>query len=335
MTVSRLGWKALLWAAMIPTAASAQKSNPSDRPSSASDLPHWAFPNTSAGVSAPTPPFDSTTALHVPQSTRSFTLGQVKNQLNPADWFPGAHPQAPDVVIHSRPAAKYACGYCHLPDGQGRSENATIVGLPTLYFIRQLTDLGSGARHGALAGWGPSVRMGEVAKATTREEAADAARYFGRMRAKRRYTVVERDKIPGVYEAGGLYAAKPGADSEPLDGRLMEMSNDIERHELHDPGETFTTFVPLGSIERGRRIAAAAPAKSVTRCATCHGMDLRGIALVPPIAGRSPAYLLRQLIGFKTGARATATSAPMQLVASTLELGDMIAVAAYAGSRRP
>ena len=299
------------------------------------DVPRWAFPNTAPTVVAPKPPFDSVIALRVPNSARTFTLAQVKNQLNPPDWFPASHTQAPDVVLHARPAAKYGCGFCHLPNGQGRSENATIVGLPSAYFIRQVTDLGSGARHSAVTGWGPSVRMGEVALATTHDEAVEAARYFGAMRAQARYAVVERTTIPVTYEASGLYAAKPGVDSEPLASRLIEMSNDIERHELRDAGETFTTFVPVGSIARGRRIAVSAPAKAATRCATCHGMDLRGIGVVPPIAGRSPAYVLRQLIGFRTGARTSTTSAPMQIVTAQLQLDDMIAVSAYAGSRKP
>ena len=299
------------------------------------DVPTWAFPNTARDVVAPKPPFDSVVALHVPRSSRSFTLAQVKNQLNPPDWFPASHAQAPDVVIHSRPAAKYACGFCHLPDGQGRSENATIVGLPVEYFIRQVEDMASGARHSAVTGWGPSARMGEIAQATTHAEAVEAARYFGRMRAKARYRVMEGSTIPKTYEANGLYAARPGTDSEPLANRLIEMSTDIERHELRDAGETFIAFVPPGSIGRGRRIAASAPAKAVTRCATCHGADLKGAGAVPPLAGRSPAYILRQLIGFRTGARASATSAKMQLVARELALDDMIAVAAYAGSRAP
>jgi cytochrome c553 len=49
---------------------------------------------------------------------------------------------------------------------------------------------------------------------------------------------------------------------------------------------------------------------------------------VPPIAGRSPTYLLRPLVAFRTGA-------PMKPVADQLVLKDMIAVAAYAGSVQP
>jgi len=59
------------------------------------------------------------------------------------------------------------------------------------------------------------------------------------------------------------------------------------------------------------------------------------LGLVPPLAGRSPSYLLRQLVAFHTGARATPVTAPMNEVASKLSLEDMVSAAAYAGSRRP
>ena len=125
------------------------------------------------------------------------------------------------------------------------------------------------------------------------------------------------------------------ADSEPLDSRLIEVSDDIERHELRDPRESFTAFVPVGSIARGRRIAVSGSASTVTRCINCHGAKLEGTAIAPPIVGRSPAYLLRQLVNFRTGARASTVSGPMQTAAMHLALDEMIAVAAYAGTRKP
>jgi cytochrome c553 len=41
---------------------------------------------------------------------------------------------------------------------------------------------------------------------------------------------------------------------------------------------------------------------------------------------------LRQLLAFKTGARAAPAGAPMQAVVAGLQLRDMIAAAAYAAS---
>jgi cytochrome c553 len=57
--------------------------------------------------------------------------------------------------------------------------------------------------------------------------------------------------------------------------------------------------------------------------------------LIPPLAGRSPTYILRQLLAFKTGARAGATGQPMQAVVANMRVGNMIDVAAYAASLAP
>ena len=38
-----------------------------------------------------------------------------------------------------------------------------------------------------------------------------------------------------------------------------------------------------------------------TPCVTCHGLDLMGVADVPPIAGRSPSYIVRQIWDIQQG----------------------------------
>src|SRR4051794_36375866 len=112
------------------------------------EVPSWVFPTTSPEYRSSARASD--TSLHmVAGSTRSFTWRQIGDALNPPDWRPESHPAAPDVVIHARREAKYACGLCHLPDGQGRSENATVAGLPEAYFIQQVIDMRSGARSPA------------------------------------------------------------------------------------------------------------------------------------------------------------------------------------------
>jgi cytochrome c553 len=70
-------------------------------------------------------------------------------------------------------------------------------------------------------------------------------------------------------------------------------------------------------------------------CVTCHGSRLQGTDLVPRISGRSPTYLLRQLLAFQTGARAGATGQPMLPVIARLKMTDMINVVAYAASLEP
>jgi cytochrome c553 len=82
--------------------------------------------------------------------------------------------------------------------------------------------------------------------------------------------------------------------------------------------------VPTGSIERGRALVAASSASAQTAalpaaqsCTACHGADLHGLA-PPPLAGRSPSYLARQLYDFKTGARDGSLAPLMKPVASRL-----------------
>jgi cytochrome c553 len=60
-----------------------------------------------------------------------------------------------------------------------------------------------------------------------------------------------------------------------------------------------------------------------------------GAVAAPPLAGRSPSYLLRQLLAFQTGARSGPGAQPMQPVVAHLDIGNMIDVAAFAASLRP
>ena len=294
----------------------------------------WAFPGTSRDLPSARAPFDSVTPIHLPHSTQSFTMAQAKNVNAPPDWYPHSHPPMPPSVAQGQRGRVWACGYCHLPDGQGRSENAVLSGLPAAYMERQVAAIRAGTRRGALVTFSASVRMHEVADSATVREVREAARYFSRIRARPRFAVVERATIPATYEANGLYAIRAGADSQPLGQRIIEVTDDLVRHELRDANATFTAYVPVGSVAAGRRIARG-KATAITTCTTCHGPALRGLALAPPIAGRSPSYLFRQLVGFRTGARGGDASAAMQKVVAGLSVDDMIAVAAYAGSLRP
>ncbi len=225
-----------------------------------------------------------------------------------------------------------------MPDGQGRSENATVAGLPQAYFLQQIADMRSGARKPPIE-FAASTRMKDIAIAATDSEIATAAAYFSGIHPHKQYSVKESVTIPRSYQAGGLYALRPGNETEPLGDRMMEISDNIEHHEMRDPSETFTVWVKPGTLARGKAIALDAPETSPTRCATCHGAELRGGVVSatagPPIAGRSPLYMLRQLSGFRMKTRNGTTSSPMQVVAGSLSLDDMIAAVAYAGSRTP
>src|SRR5262245_5877626 len=73
------------------------------------------------GAAAP-----DTTPKTLPGSTLSFTSAQIRDGFGPADWFPGDHPQMPEIVAKGRRPDVTACALCHLPNGKGRPENAPV-----------------------------------------------------------------------------------------------------------------------------------------------------------------------------------------------------------------
>ncbi len=324
---ARVAASALLWLAGSPLQAA-----------SGFDVPAWLFPiNPPAALPAASAASDAT-LLRVPGSSAAFTRAQVTDLFAPPDWFPDRHAPMPDVVAHGRRPSVYACGFCHLPDGRGRPENATLAGLPAEYIVRQLEDFASQARRSAWNGtpYKPMSLMVQVAQSATGAEFAEGAAYFAAQRLlEPRAEVVEAERIPAVHIQAWLYVQDADGHDETLGQRIVETPRDFGRHELRDPTTEYVAYVPPGSIERGRRLATTGGEDRTLPCAGCHGPDLRGVGVVPPIAGRSPTYLLRQLVAFRTGARDAPTGQPMQLVVARLELDDMIALAAYLGSRPP
>ncbi len=302
-------------------------------PSEPFEVPSWMFPFLARPPGAV---FDSVTRLHLPRSRRAFTAAQVRDRFKVPDWYPAAHPTMPNVVSNGRKPAVIACGYCHLPDGAGRPENAMLAGLPAAYIVQQMADIKTRARHAAWQGpFPPSDLMRTIADSATNAEVAAAARYFSRLPPRQRARVVETTSIPRSRPALGLYVLAPEGGREPLGQRLIEMPVDESRHDLRDPGVEYIAYVPPGSIARGRVLATTETPGGIKSCTNCHGPQLRGLGVVPPIAGRSPSYILRQLVAFRTGSRSAPASAPMRDVAATLKIDDMIAAAAYVGSRKP
>jgi cytochrome c553 len=297
--------------------------------------PTWAFP-VQAGPMPPATGRDTAAAAEVPTSQVKFSVGRTRDRYDVADWNPEKHPTPPAFVMHGRKPTVMACGFCHLADGRGRPENAMIAGLPVDYFVQQVKDMRTRARHsGSPVAFPSAAAMEQIADSVTDPEVVEAARYFAKVRARRGARVVESDSVPRFKTLNGLSTFLPGDEKEAIGDRLLDIAVDLRRHELHDPMAEYVSYVPRGSLARGRTLALSGPGGGVKGCTGCHGADLRGEKLVPPIAGRYPSYLLRQLIAFRTGARNGATSGPMHEVAAALSLRDMVAAAAYAGSRAP
>ncbi|HEX6162129.1 MAG TPA: c-type cytochrome [Vicinamibacterales bacterium] len=122
--------------------------------------------------------------------------------------------------------------------------------------------------------------------------------------------------------------------TEVLGQRIIEMPEDLARTELRDGASGFVAYVPPGSIAKGESLVKTGGGKSVA-CGTCHGNDLKGLGPIPPLAGRSPSYAVRQLFDFQQGVRKGPWSPLMKAAVEQLTVDDMIAIAAYTSSREP
>jgi len=301
-------------------------------PSAATATPAAPAPATPAPAAAPAP---DVTPRTVPGSSGSFTLAQIRDGFGPADWFPGDHPAMPDIVAHGRRPDVRACSLCHYPNGKGRPENAGVAGLPVSYFIQTMADFKAETRKSADARKGNTNLMIAYAKAMSDEEVKAAAEYFAAMRWTPWIKVVEAATVPKTRIAGGMFLRLEGGESEPIGERIIEVPDDTERTEsLRDPRSGFTAYVPIGSIKKGEALVTTGGGRT-TRCAVCHGADLKGLGPVPGIAGRSPSYTVRQLFDTQRGTRKGVWADLMKPVVANLTNDDMLAIAAYTASRVP
>lgn len=322
---------AAVWALLY--ASSTLGAAPAPTPK-ASDI-GWAWPSPPAQPAAPAPARSMLEPVTVPGARRVLTLGETRNLFRAVDWFPERHAPAPPPVLVGHAPDAMACGFCHLPDGQGRPENAGLAGLPAAYIERQVAAFASGDRSGVFPDWRPTALMTRVAKGWTPDAVADAAQYFSRLKYVKAFRLVEAGRIARLAPAGGVYRLDPAGTTEPLGQRILERPNDDERFELRDNRPGYTAYAPLGSVARGRRLAVRGDsAAGIPACSTCHGPRLRG-QIGPPLAGRYPVYLFRQLQGFARGARNGDEAKVMAAVAAKMTDSQMIDSAAYAASLQP
>jgi cytochrome c553 len=298
------------------------------------DLPEWAYTPPRPPGSPPPPsslPTDDNAIVRIPGVERTLTRGQLRGLKEIPDWRPEEHTGAPDVVRFGREGVR-ACGFCHLADGGGRPENASVNGLPVAYFIQQMDDFRDGLRDSADHRKNNTNMMINFAKATTPAEVRAAAAYFASKPYGKRITVVESRTAPKVRLQGGMHMPIPAAEGgglEPIGDQIVEVPDDHLRAEARDTRMGYTAYVPVGSINRGKQLAAA------YQCATCHGANLEGLGPVPPLAGRSPSYTTRQLYDMKLGARKGPWAALMTPIVAKMPLKDMMYVSAYAASLNP
>lgn len=293
----------------------------------------WAFVlNDPApeGVEAP----DPDEVVTVPGSELSLRRSEININNGPPDWHPDGHPPMPEIISRGGGEGVTACGYCHLPNGQGKPENAGLAGQPYEYLVQQMADWRNGLRVPGEPRMGPPAFMQRIGAAASDAQAREAAEYFSSIDFKPWIRVVETDLVPATRFAGWIHQVVEGGGMEPIGRRVVETPEDLHRTELRDDTSGFIAYVPRGAVARGREIVTTGGERSVA-CTACHGVDLRGLGPVPALAGRSPSYMARQLHDLQTGVRNGAWSDLMNAAVESLTVADIVDIVSYTASLEP
>lgn len=281
-------------------------------------------------------PLDNVTQEHVPGSTQGYTAAYIADLYSVPDWFPDTHPSMPDVVAHGDRANNVmACGYCHLPNGQGRPENESVAGLPTAYILQQLADFKNDLRKSSEPRMGSVSLMVRIAKGLNDDEVKAAAAYFSSIKLQPWIRVVETDTVPVTRPNGGMLNVVENGGTEPIGDRVIEVPESLDLTELRDSKSGFVAYVPKGSIARGKELVTTGGNGKTIRCTICHGQELKGLGNIPSIAGRSPSQMTRQLIDIQTGARTGPDTQLMKEPVRQLTDKDIVDIVSYLASLQP
>src|SRR5512140_296889 len=236
----------------------------------AEDPPAWAYP-----INTPDqkPPVDDGVPRRVPDSTVSYSLGELTNMrlfIGP-DWHPQDHPAMPEVVAKGRAPNVFACAYCHRADGAGGPDNASLAGLPAAYILLQMADYKSGARSTSVLQREPQANMISLSKSMTAAEVLAAAAYFSSLKPKSNIRVVETATVPKTFVTNSFLAAMTTDEKEPIGQRIIEVPEDLEQFENRDSRARFIAYAPVGSIAKGEALVMNGGSGKTLPCATCHG----------------------------------------------------------------
>lgn len=314
----------------------AQQNAPAPAGAIPAELPEWAYTPPPPAGSPPPPsalPADDNAVVTLPGTTKTMTRGALRGAKEIPDWYPEDRVGTMPAVVRNGRENVRACGFCHLADGSGRPENAPVSAYHPAYFVQQMEDFKNGLRGSADPRKANTRNMIGFAKNATPDEVQAAAEYFARQPYPRRLKVVESKTAPKVRLQGGMHMAVPageGGGMEPIHAdEIVEVPEDNLRAEARDTRMGWIAYVPPGTLNRGKQVAAK------YQCAMCHGANLDGIGAVPPLAGRSPSYTMRQLFDMKVGTRRGPWAELMKPIVSRMTVQEMMAVSAFAGSIQP
>ena len=294
--------------------------------------PAWAYPMNPPDFKQAS---DDGSVRRVPDSAAEYTLTQTRDRFAATDWHPGDHPPMPEVVAKGRKPDVFACGWCHRADGPGGPENANLMGLPYAYFVQQMKDFRSGDRKTSIAKRAPTTLMIAGSKGISDADIDEAARYFSALKPRANRRVVETALVPKTAVDGWVLIDTVTGEKEPIGQRIIEVPEKPADFESRDSRARFIVYAPLGSVSRGMDLVRTGAEGRSVPCTTCHGPELKGTDTIPPIVGRSPSYLARQIHDIRTGARAGPNSSQMKPVVERLTDSDIVAITAYLASVAP
>jgi hypothetical protein len=147
---------------------------------------------------------------------------------------------------------KRGCGSCHLPNGQGRPENAPPAALPVAYFIRQIHDFRNGLRRSA----GSAEAEHQHDDRTREGDDGRGARAVGEILSAIAYRpwtrVVETDVVPTTRIVGILFCRRRRTDR--ADCRRIDRSAGERRADRAVPQSArgIRGVCAAGSLEKGK-----------------------------------------------------------------------------------
>jgi cytochrome c553 len=288
----------------------------------------WAFPQLVPQKDL-RPVEDDGKPRRIPGSMKEYTQQQIDDRFNIPDWFPDEHPPFTKVVQFGRAPTVQACGKCHLANGQGHPESASLTGLNAAYLIRQMADFRNDVRKN-----GEPMNM--YAKNISDQDFREASEYFANLKPSVWYRIVEARVVPKAYLTTEYKRLPlPDGSMEPIGSRIISIPEDVHRNESRDPHSGYIAYVPPGSLKRGEELVKTGGGGKTVACGICHGPTLRGLGEVPRIAGQHPIYIVRQLHNFKNGKNGGAWAPLMVQPVAKLTDEDIIGIAAYVASLAP
>jgi cytochrome c553 len=280
------------------------------------------------------------TALAAPKIAKPEA--QALDVLNPPDWYPAEHPLMPEVVAHGSPPQGerttpiLPCALCHLPNGAGHVESASLAGLPADYIIGQFAEFRSAQRRITVGGPQAQQFLSALKSSYSDAQVRAAASYYSALAPRPWIQVREAERVPvSVVDPESLMrTAVADRSTELLGSRIVELPESESGLLARNAHSGFIAYVPRGSLAKGKTLVTATDGRAPA-CTACHGITLNGLSGIPPLAGRPPSYLVRQLWNYQNGERRGSMAAPMIDVAARLRVDEMLAMAAYLASLPP